>query len=104
MLLVSFSACIDNSIDSQEINNEEKPRTINTLLTKSLNTEQEDSITIISKLQSDIDYLMMGRVIKKDSIFILAIKKNDALFLGVSEEEYDKYLDYVDRLNESIEK
>ena len=44
----------------------------------------------------------MGRVIMQDSVFILSIKKEDALFLGVSEEVYENYLDFVDRLNESL--
>lgn len=45
---------------------------------------------------------MMGRVIFKDSVFILSIKKEDANFLGVSEDVYDRYLDYVDKLNEQL--
>lgn len=57
---------------------------------------------IMSKLQSDVDNLMMGRVFKKDSLYVLAIKKDDALSLGVSEDVYDKYLDYIDRLNEYL--
>ena len=36
------------------------------------------------------------------SILSLAIKKEDALFLGVTEDVYDKYLDYVVRLNEQL--
>lgn len=51
---------------------------------------------------SDVDNLMMGRVIQQGSIFILAIKREDALFLGVSADIYDKYIDYVDRLNEQL--
>ena len=35
-------------------------------------------------------------------ILSLAIKKEDALFLGVTEDVYDKYLDYVVRLNEQL--
>ena len=35
-------------------------------------------------------------------ILSLAIKKEDALFLGVTEDVYDKYLDYVVRLNERL--
>lgn len=45
---------------------------------------------------------MMGRVLQRDSVFVLAIKKEDALFLGISEDVYDRYLDYVDRLNEQL--
>lgn len=38
---------------------------------------------------SDVDNLMMGRVIQQNSIFILAIKREDALFLGVSADIYE---------------
>lgn len=41
-------------------------------------------------------------ILSYDSLFVLAIKREDALFLGVSEDVYDKYLDYIDRLNEHL--
>lgn len=56
----------------------------------------------MSKLQADVDNMMRGRVIQKDSVFVLAIKKEDALFLGINEDVYERYLDYVDRLNEQL--
>ena len=93
---------MENTIDSQHTEEQDKPRTLRSLMTRSSSVPQEDSLTMISKLQSDVDNLMMGRVIKKDSVFILAIKREDALFLGVSEDVYDKYLDYIDRLNEHL--
>ena len=60
---------------------------------------QEDSLAIMSKLQSDVDYLMMSRVLQKDGVFVLAIKREDALFFGISEAVYDHYVDYVNQLN-----
>ena len=41
----------------------------------------------------------MSRIIFKDSVYILAIKRQDAIFLGVSEETYDRYMEYVEKLN-----
>lgn len=73
-------------------------------MTKSGTVPTEDSLTIISKFQSDVDNLMMGRVIQQNGIFILALKKEDAIFLGISEDVYDHYLDYVERLNEQMSK
>lgn len=102
ILLLLCSSCIENTIDSQQINEQHSPKTLRSILTKTTDTNTEDSLTIMSRLQSDVDNLMMGRVILKDSIFILALKREDALFLGISEDVYDKYLDYVDRLNEQI--
>ena len=59
----------------------------------------EDSLAVMSKLQSDVDYLMMSRVLQKDGVFVLAIKREDALFFGISEAVYDHYVDYVNQLN-----
>lgn len=102
ILLLLCCSCVENTIDSQHLEEHNQPRSLRSLMTKSSSVPQEDSLTIMSKLQSDVDNLMMGRVIKNDSLFVLALKKEDALFLGVSEEVYDKYLDYVDRLNEHL--
>lgn len=102
VLLFICCSCVENTIDSQHTEEQDRPRTLRSLMTKSSSAPQEDSLTIMSKLQSDVDNLMMGRVIKKDSLFVLAIKREDALFLGVSEDVYDKYLDYIDRLNEHL--
>lgn len=52
------------------------------------------------KLQSDVDHLMMSQILYKDSVFILAMKKEEAEFLGISDEMYEKYLNYVMSLNE----
>lgn len=98
MLLLCCS-CAENTVEPQD-KTTEKPKTLRSLLTKASTPIPEDSLTVISKLQSDADNLMMGRIIQKDSIFVLAIKKEDALYLGISEDTYSRYLDYVARLNE----
>ena len=96
------SSCIENTVDAQYEEDSEKPKTLRSLMTKSGTIPQEDSLTVKSKLQSDIDNLMMGRVIQKDGIFVLAFKREDAEFLGVSDDVYDRYMDYVDRLNNQL--
>lgn len=58
-----------------------------------------DTLLSMSRVQSDVNNLVMGRIVVIDSVFVLSLKKEDALFLGVSEEIYDKYLEYVERLN-----
>lgn len=58
-----------------------------------------DTLLSMNRVQSDVNNLMMGRIVVIDSVFVLSLKKEDALFLGVSEEIYDKYLEYVERLN-----
>lgn len=102
LMLFLCCSCIRNTVDAQFDDVQDKPRTLRSLMTKSGTYPQEDSLTMMSKLQSDVDNLMMGRVVMKDGAFVLALKREDALFLGVSEDVYDRYLDYVDRLNEQL--
>ena len=47
---------------------------------------------------------MLSRIIKKEGIYILSIKREDAIFLGVDNETYDRYLDYIERLNSNNDK
>lgn len=69
-------------------------------MTRSSVIENElDTLLSMSRVQSDVNNLMMGRIVVIDSVFVLSLKEEDALFLGVSEEIYDKYLEYVERLN-----
>ena len=101
ILITAFlcASCISNPLDSEQ---EDFPRSSNQsrpYLTKSAQTSQEDSLTTMSKIQRDKDHLMMSRIIFKDSVYILAIKRQDAIFLGVSEETYDRYMEYVEKLN-----
>lgn len=71
------------------------------LLTKSgmERSVQGDSLFMMNKIQKDLDHLMMNRIIFKDSVYVLAIRREDAIFLGVSEETYDRYVEYVEGLN-----
>ncbi len=42
---------------------------------------------------------MLSRIVKRDDTYILSIKREDAIFLGIPSELYDSYVDYVDKLN-----
>lgn len=96
---MSLTSCVDNSVDSQQIINNER-RTLRSIMTRTSVIENElDTLLSMSRVQSDVNNLMMGRIVVIDSVFVLSLKKEDALFLGVSEEIYDKYLEYVERLN-----
>lgn len=77
-----------------------KDSPLRAILTKSDSGIQEDSLTMMSKIQKDLDHLMMSRIIFKDSTFILGIKRQDAIFLGIPEEMFNSYIEYVARLNE----
>lgn len=100
-LVIVNSSCIENAIDANH-NKENEPFTLESLFTRSAGTEQDDSLTMKHKLQSDVDNLMMNRVLFKDSVYVLAIKRNDAVFLGVPEDVYDWYVEYVAEMNEQM--
>ena len=100
--LVVLYSCINNSLDSKQEDLENKDSPLRTLLTKSTPAQQEDSLVVMSRLQKDVNHLMMNRIIFRDSVYVLAIKKHEALFLDVPEDVYDHYVEYVYSLNESL--
>lgn len=104
MFIFMLHSCysVPASIDIQEVestkgNNRRLATTRSTVITR------EDSIRMICKIQGDIDNLMLNRVIKKEDIYVLAIKREDANFLGIDNTTYDRYLDYVERLNSNLD-
>ena len=100
--LLLFSSCVEEQVAPQQENNETKRHLRSLLKTKSSPLSPADSLKILSVIQSDLDNLMLGRVIMKNGKYILSVKKEDALFLGVSEVVYNKYIEYVDNLNASL--
>ena len=44
-----------------------------------------------------------SRIVLRDSIYVLSINREAASYLGVSQEVYDKYLDYIEELNTKTE-
>lgn len=99
-MLTLCISCINNPLDSKQDEQLKNGSPLRSLLSKSGSTIQEDSLTIMSNIQKDIDHLMMNRIVFKDSIYILAIKRQDAIFLGVPEAVYDRYIEYVAGLNQ----
>lgn len=100
MLLLSLTSCIENTFDAKHRTEQGQTLTLRSILTRSdINTSPEDSLASMSRVQSDINHLMMGRIVMIDSVYVLSLKKEDAEFLGVSEEIYNKYQEYVEQLN-----
>lgn len=98
-VVAMLSGCINDTTTDVKVNNiKEQMQMVEKVLSRTV-VNQTDSLTMMSRQQSDVDNLMMGRVVFKDSIYTLAIKREDAIFLGVSEEIYDKYQKYVEELN-----
>lgn len=93
-------SCVDNVVDSQYIESgSDNSRNLYSIMRRSMISLPIDTLAMMSMIQSDINTLMMSRVVKVDSVFVLALKKEDAEFLGVTEDVYEKYLDYVEKLN-----
>lgn len=94
-----LGGCINDTTTDIKISNiETQKQKVESILSRTV-VEPVDSLTMLSRQQSDVDNLMMGRVIFKDSVYTLAIKREDAIFLGVSEKTYDRYQEYVEQLN-----
>ena len=72
--LLICSSCVRNSIDEND-KGLNSSRTLKSILTKSSSMVQEDTIVKMSKLQSDVDNLMMGRVIMQDSYSFFLLKR-----------------------------
>lgn len=94
-------SCINNPLDSKFEDNLKKSNPLKSIATKSHTLEHGDSLIIMNKIQKDVNHLMMNRIIYKDSVFILGIKREDARFLGVPDEIYEKYQEYVENLNKT---
>jgi len=103
IVLALLCSCINNPLDSRFEDYSENDKRLRSLVSKSVFVEHEDSLTMMSKLQKDENFLMMSRIVFKDSVYVLGIKRQDAIFLGVSEDVYDQYVEYVSSLNNSLD-
>lgn len=101
LFLVSLlvGSCVENTLDNPEVKKLSKSSKAKTRAM----LEQDDSLAAMSRIQRDLDYLMMNRIIEKDGIFVLSIKREDALFIGINPDEYDKYVRYVEELNGNLQ-
>ena len=100
LLLLSISCyVVPQEIDAMKKCQESEGRLCKSATTRSAYVIADDSLTMICNVQGDLNNLMLGRIIKQDEVYVLSIKREDAIFLGVSNELYDIYVDYVGRLN-----
>ena len=57
---------------------------------------------MMSNIQGGFNNLILSRMIKINNTFVLSIKREDAIFLGIPSELYDSYVDYVEKLNNNM--
>lgn len=100
-----LNSCVSDpvEVDRNLPDHKSQSESLESILTRSGVAEPEDSLTMVSKMQSDVDNLMLSRIVLRDSIYVLCINREAATYLGVNNEVYDKYLDYVDELNTKTE-
>lgn len=100
VFFTSLLSCVENTLDDKiVVSQPSQGLTLEALTTRGTIPIEEDSLTVRSKQQSDVDHLMMSRIVQKNGQYVLAIKKEDALFLGISEDVYDKYVGVVNEYN-----
>ena len=104
-VIAMLNSCVSDPIEEDRnlSDNRSQRESLESILTRSATEEPVDSITMISRSQSDVDNLMMSRIVLRDSIYVLSINREAASYLGVSQEVYDKYLDYIEELNTKTE-
>lgn len=50
-----------------------------------------DSLSVLSRLQSDVELMLLDQIYCDGGVLVLALSREDALDLGIPEELYDKY-------------
>ena len=102
-LLCAAASCAIQEQPANEMS-PEAPLTLKSLLSPSTRSSagDADSAFVRSCIQSDKDLFMLNRVVFRDSVYVLSLKEDDALFLGISREMYGRYVDYVNALNEQM--
>ena len=103
--MVMLNSCVSDptEVDKNLPDHKTEHESLESLLTRSTAEDPVDSLTMMSRSQSDIDNLMISRIALRDSTYVLSINREAANYLGVSDEVYDRYLDYVDNLNTKTE-
>ena len=85
-------------MEQEDLSQEPAPRGI--IKTKSGEEEsEEEAKQQLYLLQTSKYYLMTGQIGYKNKKYYLRISKKEAASLGVPEDLYDYYLDYVSKLN-----
>ena len=95
--------CMRDNVDQNVKESEQSEARVSSLpMTRAGENNEIDTLAVISLIQSDHDNFMMGRVIFKTDRYELCIKRADAKFFGVTDELYDEYVSYVERLNAGL--
>lgn len=71
--------------------------------TKAADINNSDSLKVQSKIQSDVENLLMNRIVFRDSAYVLSLSQEAAAIIGIPNDIYNRYLGYVEELNTQLE-
>ena len=71
--------------------------------TKATGINDTDSLKVQSKIQSDMENLLMNRIVFRDSAYVLSLSQDAAAIIGIPNDIYNRYLGYVEELNRQLE-
>ncbi len=93
--------CVRDNVDENEQTSEKSSnRTLESLVTRTSTYDEADSLIIMSQQQADLDNFMMSRIVYKTDRYELCLKREDAAFFGISDDLYNEYILYVEKLND----
>ena len=96
--IFAFISCVQSEVQS-ELDSGEDYIHAQVIRLEEIATEL-DSLTLLSKIQSDHDVLMMNSITYSNDQYSLNLSIDDALKMGIPEMTYKKYSDYISRLND----
>lgn len=102
-LAVACLSCSRNVLEVTDKTVDGQPLSLKSIATKSSASMYSlDSLQLELLLQTDADNLMINRIVFKDSLYVLSISRESAYDVGVTQETYDKYLEYIEQLNNTF--
>ena len=102
--LLLMTACVEelhNQVQTEkdDINSSPSAR----FRTKATGINDTDSLKVQSKIQSDVENLLMSRIVFRDSAYVLSLSQEAAAIIGIPNDIFNMYLGYVEELNMQLE-
>ncbi len=98
-MLVASCAVTELTAETEQKN--EKQERAGMLRTKS-NGGTADSLSLLSKFQSDVELMLLNQIHYRNGQLVLALSREDAADIGISGELYDKYYNEIKKTNSDL--
>ena len=100
MLILAIAFAASCAVSEASIGSDEQKEKRSLRAKSSISTvSPADSLQMVYEAQSSKSALLQGMVIKMNGGWVLAISRDDASLLGVSDSLYSNFVEYVNRLN-----